>query len=539
MKLNTQIKKLADLAKRRGIKTLFTDDASRAARFSYKTKGMYLDLSKTHITNELIDCYSQMAEGLQFDKKRHELFSGVPINVTENRPALHTLLRNTNNPQISLHNEQDGVLAKQAQTEFLNKIDSLRQEFIESDTPIKNIVHIGIGGSSLGPQLLYEALSGLVETIQIYFVSNIDAHEVLSVLSQCEPESTLVFGVSKTFTTDETLVNINTIQNWYSENNSSQFWNRFFAVTTSANNAKKFGVRDDQIIIFPEWVGGRYSIWSSVSLSVALILGRDKFTDLLEGASNSDKEFYNSPLAENIPFLTAALDHFYVNYFAAASKATFAYDYRLRSLVPYLQQLETESNGKDRDVNGEPVQVKTSPVVWGGVGTDMQHSTFQLLHQGTHFIPVEFILLKQADHDLSNHHTKLLANAIAQSAALLSGRDLAEVEELSENTGMSSKIKKSKIFAGDKPSSTIVIDALTPYTLGALLSFYEHRTFCSGIMSNINSFDQMGVELGKQLANSLEPIIQGHVALDSQSVKDRFDSSTIELMRIVSDHADV
>ncbi|NND82307.1 MAG: glucose-6-phosphate isomerase, partial [Gammaproteobacteria bacterium] len=510
-------------AKQQGIKVLF-NEPDRVQQFTFDAAGLFADLSKTHITAELVEHYTDMANEVGFADKREQQFAGARINVTEDRSVLHTMLRDTACSQVAPLNAEDQVAAQRAQQEFLKQVDLLRNKHLQSGEPVKSIVHIGIGGSSLGPQLLYEALAGLGNEVEVHFVSNIDAHEILAVLSKCDPAATLIFGVSKTFTTEETLMNIHTAEKWMSAANAELFKERFFAITASHENASKFGVQADNIIVFPEWVGGRYSIWSSVSLSVALVLGREAIESFLSGAAHMDAEFYSRELGQNLPFLLASLDHFYCNYFNAGSKATFAYDYRLTSLVPYLQQLETESNGKDRDLNGDPVQMHTSPVVWGGTGTDMQHSTFQLIHQGTQFIPVEFILVKRADHDLNNHHNTLLSNGVAQAAALLTGRTLAEVEALPENQGLADRVKKSKVFAGNKPSTTFVLESLTPYSLGALLALYEHRTFCGGVLSSINSFDQMGVELGKKLAKDIEPVLSG-------DAEDKgFDASTRSLL---------
>ena len=528
-KHNSNLSALAKSAKQAGVKALFSQP-NRVSEFTFQAAGVYADLSKTHITAELVECYSALAEQTGFEEKRRLQFSGAKINFTEDRAVLHTLLRNPEGIQVEMLNPEDQRLAAKAQAELLEQVDVIREKFLQSATPIKSIVHIGIGGSALGPQLLYEALAGNQTSVDVHFVSNIDAHEIVAVLAKCEPQSTLIFGVSKTFTTEETLMNIRTAEAWISSGSSSRFREHFFAITANYQNACDFGVKPEQIVFFPEWVGGRYSIWSAVSLSVALVLGRASFAEFLAGAAAMDQEFYARPAAENLPFLLASLDHFYGNYFAAGSRATFAYDYRLRTLVAYLQQLETESNGKDRDLHGDPVQGQTSAVVWGGTGTDMQHSTFQLLHQGTQFIPVEFILVKQPDHQLANHHTTLLANGVAQAAALLSGRSLQEVSALPENQGLSESIKKSKVFAGDKPSSVFILQSLSPASLGALLAMYEHRTFCGGVLAGINSFDQMGVELGKQLAKEIEPVLCDKSAQHAQSADAKFDPSTSSLL---------
>lgn len=514
------------------ITPLFDENKERVNDYSFQLGNLYVDFSKTHICDSSLQRYIKKAEALKFKDTRNALFSGEPINMTEGRSVLHTLLRETTHNSVEFCNEEDRVLAMKAQKDFFDSIDLIRSNYLKAKEPINNIIHIGIGGSSLGPQLLFEALSGLDESIRVHFVDNIDGHQIISILNQCDPKSTLVFGVSKTFTTQETLVNIGTVQSWYEESKVANFSNHFFAVTADEENAKEFGIDPEMIVVFPQWVGGRYSIWSSVSLSVGVLLGSKKFHDFLMGAALVDKQFLASDYHENPAFIAAVIDHMYVNEYEADSKATFAYDYRLRTLVPYLQQLETESNGKDRDINGEHVKCKTSPVVWGGTGTGMQHSTFQLLHQGTHVIPVEFILVKTPDHDLENHHKKLISNGLAQSAALLRGRSLDEVSGMLENENTSTAIKKSKVFSGEKPSTTIVLTSLSPSTLGQLLAFYEHRTFCGGLLSNINSYDQMGVELGKHLANSIEDLLEQTGANSPND--ERLDESTRELLSLVS-----
>ncbi|MCL4150650.1 UNVERIFIED_CONTAM: hypothetical protein GTU68_057226, partial [Idotea baltica] len=384
---------------------------------------------------------------------------------------------------------------------------------------VTDIIHVGIGGSFLGTQLLFEAAAEQTSEIKIHFIANIDAHKLVRVFSQCNPKTTIVIGVSKTFTTAETLQNIRTIGTWYEKNNITDYWQYFYAVTADFDKAIGFGIDPENIVTFPEWVGGRYSVWSSVSLSAVLVMGLEKFEEFLAGAALLDQHFYQTDLNQNVCFLAAMLDHYYANFMGSESRAIFAYDSRLESLVSYLQQLETESNGKDRQKNGEPVDQKTSPVIWGGVGTDVQHSVFQMLHQGTSLIPSEFVVIKKPDHDYNEHHSELLANAIAQPAALLSGQSLAET-------------LKAKIFSGERPSSTFVLDRLSPRTLGLMLAFYEHRTFCTGVLNNINSFDQMGVELGKRLAKQVFPLL---TKTENSRIAENheFDQSTEQLIKLL------
>ena len=506
--IDSALRKISEIDRQQGIKTLFNQNRNRAKQFSYQIDDLYLDFSKTHLTSELVDIYCDYAREIALEDKKHGLFTGEHINVTEDRAVLHTLLRDSDNQGIQDTQQDYLQQAKIAKQQFTEQYDLLNSKLAARSEKIKDIIHVGIGGSSLGSQLAFEALSQTVEDIRIHFVANIDAHQLVSVLAQCDVKTTLVIGVSKTFTTAETLQNLDSIAAWFRDNGVENVEQDFIAVTASQDNALAYGINDSNVVAFPTWVGGRYSVWSSVSLSVALALGMEKFNAFLAGAASMDKYFYQTDLSKNACFLAAAVDHYYVNYFSAGSRAIFAYDYRLRSLVNYLQQLETESNGKDRQLDGSSTDQQTSPVIWGGVGTDVQHSVFQLLHQGTHFIPSEFILVKSPDHVFVEHHNELLANGIAQTAALLVGQDKNDVEaQFKGDSSATELIKKSKLFSGDRPSITFLLSQLNPYNLGALLAFYEHRTFCSGVLVNINSYDQMGVELGKKLAKTIRPLI--------------------------------
>lgn len=530
--IRQKISKIAEQDKRDGINNKFDLDDQRAVKFSFELSNVYFDFSKTHISKEVFDAYNDFATDIDFNKQRHKLFSGAKINCTEERSVLHTLLRDSDNQGIEA--QEHGVLAQAKDSE--QQLEQRYQEILESisdrQQAITDIIHVGIGGSSLGTQLLFEALVDLGASIKVHFISNVDAHKLVSVLQHCDVKSTLVIGVSKTFTTAETLQNINTIGAWFEENGVEQWKSGIYAVTSYPENAYEFGVAKNHVVGFPEWVGGRYSVWSAVSLSAIIVIGIDKFKEFLAGASKVDEHFYQTQLSENVCFLSAMLDHYYANFLNVQSRAIFAYDHRLRSLVDYLQQLETESNGKDRQQNGDAVDQPTSVVVWGGVGTDVQHSVFQMMHQGTSLIPSEFILVKEPEHDLGHHHQELLANGLAQTAALLSGQNLEMVEQLNHGKGLSELTLKSKIFSGERPSTTLLLDRLTPHSLGVLLAFYEHRTFCGGVFANINSYDQMGVELGKRLAKSIRPLLDGVLSDEEEAaVKRNFDSSTLMLLK--------
>ncbi len=509
-----------------GIQRKFDNDNARVEKHSFQFRELYFDLSKTHISDPLVERYLEIAESQKIEQAREDFLSGDLINNTEQRSVLHTLLRDTENQGITM--QQPVVLdqAQDARAQFTEQYKEIEQSLARRETPIKDIIHVGIGGSSLGTQLLYEALQVIGERRRIHFIGNIDAHQLVSVLDQCDVSSTLVIGVSKTFTTAETLQNLDSIANWFKSNGVDKPLDNFYGVTANPTQANQYGLASSNVVSFPVWVGGRYSVWSSVSLSAVLLLGKEKFDEFLEGAAEMDRHFYTAPLAKNVCFKAAMLDHYYANHMGVGAKAIFAYDYRFRSLVDYLQQLETESNGKDKQRDGHPVDQKTSMVVWGGVGTDVQHSVFQMLHQGTSIIPAEFILVKKPDHGLQEHHNELLANGIAQTAALLSGQTLETVKELHGDEGLSDEAMKAKVFSGDRPSMTIMLDKLSPSALGGLLAFYEHRVFFGGVLTNINSFDQMGVELGKRLAKKVRPLIDRGEANDTG-----FDASTEGLLK--------
>lgn len=530
--IHTQLTELAKFDISHGIKQKFKKRLTRATDYAYIHEGFYLDLSKTHISDELMRVYMDYAQEIDFIGQRKSFLSGERINNSENRSVLHTLLRDEKNQGIEMANNEVLQEAENSKTQFFTQYQAIQVKLQKREIPVKNIIHVGIGGSALGTQLVFEALKGVDSAINIHFVGNIDAHQLVDIVSKCDVESTLVIGVSKTFSTAETLQNLDSIVDWFKGNGVEAPLDNFYGVTANATKAKEYGIASENTVSFPEWVGGRYSVWSSVSLSVSLVIGWAKFEEFLAGAAKMDAYFYTSELNENVCFLAAMMDHYYCNYMESKSKAVFAYDFRLRSLVDYLQQLETESNGKDRQRNGDLVDQKTSPVVWGGVGTDVQHSVFQMLHQGTSLIPSEFILVKHPEHNLIEHHRELLANGLAQSAALLSGQDLNKVNSLYGNDGLSDVTKKAKIFTGDRPSTTLIIEKLNAHSLGTLLAFYEHRTYCFGIFTNINSFDQMGVELGKLLATQVKPLLSQN-RRTQKSVED-LDQSTLNLLEQIN-----
>ncbi len=532
--IRTSLTTLAENDIASGIKAKFYHDKERADRFAYDFEQFYIDISKTHISDDLVQRYTDFANEIDFAGKRRSFLAGERINNSEDRSVLHALLRDVENQGIEMVDQDTLAQAGDAKRQFVEQYHQIRIQLAKRTTPIKDIIHVGIGGSSLGPQLVFEALSGLDATTNIHFIGNIDAHQLVSVLDRCNPQSTLVIGVSKTFTTAETLKNLDSIADWFRSSGVANPLAHFYGVTAAPEKANAYGIAADNVVSFPNWVGGRYSVWSSVSLSVALVIGIDQFEEFLKGAASIDQHFYTQDPESNVCFLAAMLDHYYGNFLDAKSRAIFAYDYRLRSLVDYLQQLETESNGKDRQRDGSPVDQQTSPVVWGGVGTDVQHSVFQMLHQGTSLIPSEFILVKHPDHELDDHHQELLANGLAQPAALLAGQDLQTINQIHAEDDLTELAKKAKLFSGDRPSTTILLQRLTPNALGALLAFYEHRTYCFGVLTNINSYDQMGVELGKRLAKQVRPLLDTKEG-QAQKSADGFDPSTLKLLAKVTD----
>ena len=537
-KINLSLANLAQNDLDHGIRSKFKDSISRATDFSFEHDGLYFDFSKTHISNELIEIYQQFANDINFVDQRKKFLSGERINNSEDRSVLHALLRDDTNQGIAMSEPLALQQAADSKKQFEEQYQQIKGQLDKRSVPIKDIIHVGIGGSSLGTQLVFEALKEVGSSITVHFIGNIDAHQLTDVFSKCSVDSTLVIGVSKTFTTAETLQNLDSIADWFKINGVTNPLEHFYGVTANPEKAVEYGILKDNAVSFPNWVGGRYSVWSSVSLSASLVIGWEKFEEFLAGAATIDQHFYTQELATNICFIAAMMDHYYVNYLDVSSKAIFAYDYRLRSLVDYLQQLETESNGKDRQRNGEPADQKTSPVVWGGVGTDVQHSVFQMLHQGTALIPSEFILVKTPDHNLLDHHQELLANGLAQTAALLAGQDYQTVGQIHQTEDLSELTMKAKIFSGNRPSSTVLLDRLTARNLGALLAFYEHRTYCFGVFTNINSYDQMGVELGKRLATQVKPLLDVRELDDNQQAQksaDDFDQSTLNLLsRVVN-----
>ena len=462
------------------LKDLFAADANRLASLTADVAGIHFDFSKTHLDAAALDAFAALAKATDFTAKRDALFAGEPVNVTEARAAEHTAERG--------EGSEDSVARAAAyHARMRGLIDAIEAEALG---PIRHILHIGIGGSALGPELLIDALGRDMDRYDVAIVSNIDGCALEEAIDSFDPHATLIAVASKTFTTTETLLNATSALDWMREHGVEDPYGRVIALTAAPDKAVEWGVDETRILPFGESVGGRYSLWSSIGFPAAIALGWDAFEELLDGAAEMDRHFRLTDLRSNAPVLAAFADLYYTQNRGCETRGVFAYDERLRLLPSYLQQLEMESNGKSVTADGQPVGRATAPITWGGVGTDAQHAVFQLLHQGTHLIPLEFLAVIEGGDTLAeDHHRALLLNCFAQGAALMAGR---------------ANDDPARAYAGDRPSMTLLLDELDPRTLGALIAFYEHRTFVSAALLGINPFDQFGVELGKEMAKAAE-----------------------------------
>jgi len=459
--------------------SLFESDAERVAKLTVELAGIYFDLSKTHLDDALLSGFSTMAENVKLGAAKEALFSGTIVNPTEGRAAEHTAERGTGNPDAVAH-------ARELHKRMRSLIDAIDAGALGE---VEHVLHIGIGGSALGPKLLIDALGREDARYNVKVVSNVDGAALTEAIATMDPHKTIVAVASKTFTTTETLLNASSAMEWMRKGGVADPYAQFVALTAYPEKAIEWGIDESRVLPFNEAVGGRYSLWCSIGFPVALGLGWAAYEELLEGAAAMDRHFRTAPTLENAPTLAAFADLYYAQCQGCQTRAVFAYDERLRLLPDYLQQLEMESNGKSVTAEGTPLGRHSSPVTWGGVGTDAQHAVFQLLHQGTHLIPVEFIASKTPGHDFDTaHHEALLVNCFAQGAALMTGR---ASDDLARN------------YEGNRPSTTLLLDDVTPGTVGALIAFYEHRTFANAVMLGINPFDQFGVELGKQIAKDI------------------------------------
>ena len=500
------------------MRNMFIEDSSRFERFSLQWEGLMLDYSKNRIIPRTVELLLNLARNAGLEKKRDEMFSGEPINYTEHRAVLHTALRRP--PGYSL--ELDGLDLSTEIADVLSQMKNCCERVISgtwtgyTGKRMTDVVNIGIGGSDLGPCMVTEALRPFAHgQLQVHFVSNIDGTHISETLKKLNPETTLFIIASKTFTTQETLTNAMTAREWFLTHakNESHIAKHFVAVSTNRTKVVEFGIDEANMFRFWDWVGGRYSLWSSIGLSIALFLGFDHFQALLNGAYAMDEHFRNEPLERNIPVLLALLGIWYNNFFAFSSHAVSPYDQYLHRFSAYLQQLDMESNGKRVNGEGNTVDYATGPVIWGEPGTNSQHAFFQLLHQGPDVIPADFIVPLKTQNPVGEHHDILLANCFAQTEALMKGKNEQEVRKELETAGCDDSelnlLLPHKVFPGNRPTNTILVYELNPFTLGSLIAMYEHKVFVQGVLWEINSFDQWGVELGKQLAKAIFPEIQG------------------------------
>ena len=520
--------KLAEHSKRvtdRHILDLF-QDPHRAEGFSAQADGLLFDYSKTNLDAETRDFLISEAKASGLEAKREAMFSGEKINETEGRAVLHTALRAPKSELVEVDGETviPGVVATRARmAECAEAVRSGR--FTGQGGAITDVVNIGIGGSDLGPVMAVKALAPYCDGPRCHFVSNIDGAHLADVLAGLNPETTLVIVASKTFTTIETMTNATSAKAWMAEkvdNPGAQF----AALSTSDDKTAAFGIDAARVFGFEDWVGGRYSMWGPIGLSVMIAIGPDLFADFLKGAAVMDDHFRAAELTENLPVLLALVGMWHHQGLGYATRAVLPYEQRLERLPAYLQQLEMESNGKRVSMDGADLTVVSGPVVWGEPGTNGQHAFYQLIHQGTAVVPCEFMVGRQGhEADLAHHHHLLVANCLAQSEALMKGRSLAEATEIMAAKGLTGaeldRQARHRVFPGNRPSTTLVYDQLTPFVLGQIVALYEHRVFVEGVLLGINSYDQWGVELGKELALALGPVLSGEESAEAKDPSTR------------------
>uniref|UniRef100_A0A1A8QIR7 Glucose-6-phosphate isomerase n=1 Tax=Nothobranchius rachovii TaxID=451742 RepID=A0A1A8QIR7_9TELE len=524
------------------MRAMFDSDPERFRKFSTTLNtedgDILLDFSKNLINQDVMSMLLALAKSRGVEQAREKMFSGEKINFTENRSVLHVALRNRSNSPILVDGKDvmpdvNGVLDKMKA--FCQKVRSGEWKGF-SGKSIKDVVNIGIGGSDLGPLMVTEALKPYsAGGPNVWFVSNIDGTHLAKTLARLNPETTLFIVASKTFTTQETITNAESAKDWFLQTaaDKSAVAKHFVALSTNADKVKDFGIDTANMFEFWDWVGGRYSLWSAIGLSIALHVGFENFEQLLEGAHWMDNHFCSAPLDQNVPVLLAILGLWYVNFFQAETHAMLPYDQYMHRFAAYFQQGDMESNGKSITRDGTRVNYHTGPIVWGEPGTNGQHAFYQLIHQGTRMIPADFLIPAQSQHPIRDnlHHKILVANFLAQTEALMKGKTAEEARKELKASGKTGealeKLLPHKVFEGNKPSNSIVFRKLTPFILGALIAMYEHKIFVQGVMWNINSYDQWGVELGKQLAKKIEPELQDSAEVSSH------DSSTNGLINFL------
>ncbi|MES2518739.1 MAG: glucose-6-phosphate isomerase [Bacteroidota bacterium] len=510
------------------IKDLFKNDAERFNKFSVNFEDILVDYSKNLLNDKTKAALVALANECELDDAIERMFTGDTINQTENRAVLHVALRNRSNSPIAV----DGKDVMPDVNAVLEKMKGFSEKVISgewkgySNKAITDVVNIGIGGSDLGPVMVTEALKPYKNQLNLHFVSNVDGTHIAEVLKKINPETTLFLIASKTFTTQETMSNAHSARDWFLANGGSaeSVAKHFVAVSTNEKLVTAFGIDADNMFGFWDWVGGRYSLWSAIGLSIVLSVGFENFIELLEGAHAMDKHFRTTDFNENIPVILALLGIWYNNFYGAETQAILPYDQYMHRFAAYFQQGDMESNGKYVGRDGKAVDYQTGPVIWGEPGTNGQHAFYQLIHQGTKLIPADFLAPAVSHNPLGQHHTMLLSNFFAQTEALMNGKTLEEVEAELAKAGKTQaeidELAPFKVFKGNRPTNSILFKQLTPRTLGSLVAMYEHKIFVQGVIWNIYSFDQWGVELGKQLANQILPELSGNEEVTSH------DSST-------------
>ena len=523
--------KLVDLAQNYQHLTIteLFDQKDRFEKYSLEFEDLLVDFSKNRLPDDVFEGLLQLAQEAALPKAIESMFVGQAINQTENRAVLHTALRNRSNTPILV----DGKDVMPEINQVLSQMKAFATQIHQgtwlgyTGKPITALVNIGIGGSDLGPVMVTEALKAYQNSnLKLYFVSNVDGTHVAETLKHVDPETTLFFIASKTFTTQETMTNAHSARSWFMEHAHDEhaIAKHFVALSTNSKLVSEFGIDPQNMFTFWDWVGGRYSLWSAIGLPIACAVGFDRFEELLSGAHSMDRHFRNSPLNQNIPVILALIGIWNSNFLGATSEAILPYDQYLHRFAAYFQQGNMESNGKYVGRDGKKVNYSTGPIIWGEPGTNGQHAFYQLIHQGTHLIPCDFIAPAQSHNPLGDHHIKLLSNFFAQTEALMNGKNLAAVEEEMKKAGKSKeeiqRIAPHRVFEGNRPTNSILVKQITPYTLGQLIALYEHKIATQGMIWNIFSFDQWGVELGKVLANGILPELAGDEPVNSH------DSST-------------
>jgi len=539
--LFTRLKQLRSQLKNISINDLFTLNPQRFDEFSTSIDNMILDYSKVHINKDVLNTLCKLADVCDVEEKRDAMYRGDKINITENRAVLHIALRNKPDKPIYVDNRDIMPDVHESLENMQEFAHGIRHGKIVSSTNDKftDIVNIGIGGSHLGPSMVTKSLKPYHDGPNLHFVSNIDSSHIADVLENLDPRKTLILIASKTFTTIETMTNAKTALKWMKETVGEQnVGEHFAAISTALEKTKDFGIKENRVFGYWDWVGGRYSIWSAIGLGVMIAIGRKNFEEFLDGAYEMDQHFKNTPIEKNMPVLLGLIGIWHRNICEYPTRAILPYDQRLSSFPSYIQQLDMESNGKSISSSGEMLYEKTGAIVWGEAGTNSQHSFFQLLHQGSQIVPCEFMLgVNKSETNMDEHNDLLIANCLAQSQALMAGRRIDEVIRVLEKRGVSHeesiRLAPHRQFNGNRPSSTLLYKKLDPKTLGKIIALYEHRVFVEGVIWGVDSFDQWGVELGKELATQMLSYVQDNDKTNDYSYRD-MDSSSAGLLNAIS-----